>query len=92
MRNPMTAWLRRRKMVEIQKDFYNSPQGRDLLSYYARNAFIFDTTFVASDPQQTALNEGARRFVLSIMRDLSIDLDQLRLMAERNQNDNTDTV
>ena len=79
-------------MVEIQKEFFHSPQGKDLLNYYARNAFVFDTTFVAGDPQQTSLNEGARRFVLSIMRDLSIDMDQLRLMTDSNQNDKTNTV
>lgn len=79
-------------MVEITKDLFNSPQGKDLLAYWAKEAFIFTPTFVAGDPHQTDLNEGSRRFVLSIIRSLNLDMDQLIKMAEHNQNDDAYTT
>lgn len=43
------------------------PDGKIVLRSICREGFVFKTTFVAGDPHQTALNEGARRLALSIL-------------------------
>ena len=79
-------------MIEVQKTLFNTPEGRDLLEYYCKNSFIFKSTFVVGDERQSLLNEGARRFVLSILRDIDLDLGELRKMVERSQNDKSYTA
>jgi hypothetical protein len=47
---------------------FDTPDGKLVLHHLMQKAFITDSTFVASDPHQTALNEGSRRIVLSILK------------------------
>lgn len=92
MKNPLAAFAKRRRIIEIQKTLFNTPEGKDLLEYYCKHGFVFKSTFVVGDERQTFMNEGARRFVLSILRDLGTDLDGLKQMSERSQNDKSYTA
>lgn len=47
---------------------FESPDGRVVLRHLMHEGFVLKSTFVGSDPHETALNEGSRRLVLSIIK------------------------
>lgn len=47
---------------------FSTPEGDKVLHHIINEGYVTRTTFVAGDPQQTALNEGSRRLALSILR------------------------
>lgn len=59
------------------KRLFDTPDGKKVLYHLMRTGFIFDTTYVRNDPNATALNEGTRRMVLSIIRYLNKTPQQL---------------
>ncbi|HMV57036.1 MAG TPA: hypothetical protein PKD38_07495 [Nitrospira sp.] len=77
---------KRDRVANAYRAVFETPEGEIVLTHLARHGFIFDTTFVQGDPQATALNEGSRRLVLSIMRMLNTDFNKLRQMMEDTQN------
>lgn len=77
---------RRERVVESYRAVFESPSGELVLAHLAKHGFLFDSTFVQGDPHQTALNEGSRRMVLSIIKMLNTDLNKIRLMMEDTQN------
>ncbi len=59
------------------KRLFDTPDGKTVLSHLMRSGYVFDTTYVRNDPNATALNEGSRRMVLSILRYLNKTPQQL---------------
>lgn len=70
------------KLHSKYKDVFGSTQGEDVLFHICKAAYVFDSTFVANDPHQTALNEGSRRLALSILRFIDRDFAQLHKLNE----------
>jgi hypothetical protein len=80
----LTEILLRRK--EIQKSYrqvFNTEDGKLVLSHLMKNGFITKTTFVAGDPHQTAMNEGSRRVVLSILAFMNRDEKEMQKQIEQ---------
>jgi hypothetical protein len=50
------------------KRVFESEDGQVVLRHLMKIGYMTRSTFVAGDPQRTALNEGSRRLVLSILR------------------------
>jgi hypothetical protein len=69
---------RGRQLLDILRDkallhgayqrLFDSSDGKIVLRDLMKKGFVTTSTFVANDPHQTALNEGSRRLVLSILR------------------------
>lgn len=78
---------RRDRITSAYQAVFDSPEGELVLAHLAKNCCVFDSTFVQGDPNQTALNEGGRRVVLSIFKMLNADLSKLRMIMEDVQND-----
>ncbi|UOF78037.1 hypothetical protein [Caudoviricetes sp.] len=53
--------------------FFNSEDGKTILRHLMKTCYVTSSTFVAGDPHQSAMNEGSRRTVLSIMNFASKD-------------------
>jgi hypothetical protein len=62
---------------------FSTKEGAEVLAHICREGFVFKTTFVAGDPQQTALNEGSRRLALSILRMAGMNHEQQVQFLER---------
>lgn len=80
----LTEILLRRK--EIQKSYrqvFNTEDGKVVLSHLMKNGFIAKTTFVVGDPHQTAMNEGSRRVVLSILAFINRDEKEMQKQIEQ---------
>lgn len=69
------------------KQVFNTEDGKQVLAHLCRNCFLTQTTFVAGDPHQTAMNEGSRRVVLSIIRQLNMDEKDLLKQIEEQSNE-----
>lgn len=60
--------LERRLFINgIYRRVFDNEDGKEVLFHLMKTGFVTKSTFVAGDPQQTALNEGSRRLVLSIL-------------------------
>lgn len=70
------------KLHTKYKEVFSSSQGEDVLFHICQKGFIFESTFVANDPQQTALNEGSRRLALGIVRFVDRDFGELHKLNE----------
>jgi len=64
------------------KVVFSSPEGQRVLAKICADGFMFRPTFVAGEPNQTALNEGARRLALSILKTVKTTPRQLQEFAE----------
>ena len=56
---------------------FNTDDGKVVLSDLMKEGFMFKPTFVSGDPQASALNEGSRRLVLSILKFVHKDHKEL---------------
>lgn len=72
----------RTRLNDSYKRVFDSPDGRIVLAHLCKVNHVFTSTFVAGDSHQTALHEGQRRLVLSIMRQLNVDINQLEKIAQ----------
>jgi ribosomal protein S8 len=69
---------------------FNTDDGKVVLRHLMKQGFITDTTFVAGDPHQTAMNEGSRRLVLSILKYVNRDHKNIvNQIEEEIRNDHT---
>lgn len=82
-----------RNRVDLHGAFsrlFNTEDGKIVMAHLVKTGFVLQSTFVAGDPQQTAMNEGTRRVVISIMKFVHRDHMQLIKQLETEiQNDNT---
>ena len=51
-----------------------------------REGFVFKSTFVAGDPNQTMLNEGSRRLALSILKMARMNNEEQAQLLEQELN------
>lgn len=75
-----------RGRLAIRKSYrqvFNTEDGKQVLAHLSKNCFLTQTTFVAGDPHQTAMNEGSRRVVLSILSFLNVDEQKLLKQIEQ---------
>lgn len=75
--------LRRKEIQKSYKQVFNTEDGKLVLSHLMKNGFITKTTFVAGDPHQTAMNEGSRRVVLSILAFMNRDEKEMQKQIEQ---------
>lgn len=61
---------------------FDSPDGRRVLQHILKEGYVAKTTFVRGDPNETILNEGARRLALSIAKFANQDHNQLLQQIE----------
>lgn len=74
-----------RGRLAIQRSYrqvFNTEDGKRVLSHLMKNGFITKSTFVAGDPHQTAMNEGSRRVVLSILAFMNKDEKEMQKQIE----------
>jgi hypothetical protein len=76
------------RLNEAYRRVFSSPDGEIVLAHLAKVNFVFSSTLVAGDTHLTAMNEGQRRLVLSIMRQLDVDLTKLQEISEEIHNEN----
>lgn len=70
---------------------FGTKEGNEVLSHICHEGFVFKSTFVAGDPNQTMLNEGSRRMALSILRLARMDNEGRAKFLEQELNNNTIT-
>jgi hypothetical protein len=78
----------RMALNDAYKRTFDTPDGQMVLMHLCKVNFVFSSTFVQGDPEMTALHEGQRRLVLSILRQVNVDFKQLQEMAQEIQNEN----
>lgn len=62
---------------DAYRSVFDGPKGRIVLRHLCKQANVLTSSFVAGDPHQTAFNEGERRIVLSILRFINRNPDEL---------------
>ncbi len=81
----MRRWNQRKTLKEAYRHIFGDKEnlyGQQVLRHLLKVGHIMEPTFVSGDTHETAEREGARRLVLSILREANIDEDQLRNMIE----------
>lgn len=75
------------RLNEAYRHVFDGPDGELVLAHLAKVNFVFSSTFVQGDPHMTAMHEGQRRLVLSIMRQLNVDLSKLQQISQEIQDE-----
>lgn len=73
----------RLNLIGAYQRVFDTPDGKVVLAHLMREGFVVKSTFVAGDSHQTAMNEGSRRLVLSILRIVNKDQKQLLEQLEK---------
>jgi len=60
------------------KAIFESPDGQKVLKHLMHVGHMDATTYVPGDPNETAHREGARRFILSILNQLRMNLSDIK--------------
>lgn len=82
----LTRKLRRKhKFASV----FTSADGQEVLRDLCVEGFVFRSTFVPNDPHATAMNEGSRRIVMGILREVyrSDDRIQAELARQASEED-----
>lgn len=76
-------------LKKAYRQVFSTEDGKIVLRHLMRTCFITSPTFIAGDPQSTAMNEGSRRVVLSILKFLKMDEKELlKQIEQETQNEN----
>lgn len=86
--NPLTILKKKSQIVEAYRAVFENPQGELVLEHLAKQCHLFEPTFIAGDTHHSALREGERRVILSIMKMIGTDYSAMQKMME---NINVDT-
>jgi hypothetical protein len=86
--NIRRAILDRTALRDSYRTIFETPDGKRVLRHLMRVGFVTKSTFVAGDPHHTALNEGMRRIVLSIVNYAVKDHAELEKLTEESLNEN----
>ena len=62
----------------LYHDFFNLPEGKEVLADMARRHYVYATTHVPNDPYYTAFNEGRRAVILELMKLANAPIDQVQ--------------
>jgi hypothetical protein len=63
----------RARLQDAYRTVFNTPQGQLVLRHLAKRCNLTSTSVVKGDVHETYVNEGMRRVVLSILRQLKRD-------------------
>lgn len=74
-------------LVEAYWSTFETPQGEVVLAHLAKNCHVFEPVVAPGDPQLTAMRDGERRVVLSILKMLNYDLGKLQQLMEQTTNE-----
>lgn len=86
----LDSLMEKRRLQARYREVFSGPEGEAVLQHLCREAYVYRCTFVKGDPHATALNEGARRLMLSILQFLGRDLSKMIQQAEEHRtNENT---
>lgn len=70
------------ELVRAYQTTFSSPSGEIVLAHLAKTCHVFEPVAVSGDPNMTYLQDGERRVVLSILRQLGYDLNKLQQLQE----------
>jgi hypothetical protein len=73
---------------QAYKDVFTSPQGQVVLQDLAKQCHVLSPILMTGDAMQVAMQEGERRIVLMIMKNISFDLGKFQQLIEDSQNEN----
>lgn len=79
---------KRQDLTEAYRRLFETPDGQIVLEHLMKISFIFSTTMVIGDSHLTAMNEGQRRLVLSIMKQLNLNHTKLNRIAKELEDEN----
>lgn len=79
---------RKQDLTDAYKRLFETPDGEIVLEHLMKISFIFSTTMVVGDSHLTAMNEGQRRLVLSIMKQLNLNHNKLNQIAKELEDEN----
>lgn len=65
------------KVQKAYQSVFAGPEGELVMEHLCQQGFVFQSTFVRGDPEETLLNEGARRLVLSLIKKVNFTPNQL---------------
>lgn len=83
-------FMKKRDLRDSYKRVFETPDGQIVLRHLMRVGLVTSTTFVKGDPTATAMNEGMRRIVLSIMHYALKDQQEMEeQLTESIQDENT---
>lgn len=83
-----TLMRRKQDLTDAYKRLFETPDGELVLEHLMKISFIFSTTMVVGDSHLTAMNEGQRRLVLSIMKQLNLNHNKLNQIAKELEDEN----
>lgn len=79
---------KKQDLTDTYRRVFESPDGEVILAHLMKISFVFQTTMVVGDSHLTAMNEGQRRLVLSIMKQLNLNHNKLNQIAKELQDEN----
>lgn len=82
MANPLDVIRKRKRVDAAFKRFGQSADGKIILEYLFKNTYGMSSTYVANDPNQTLINEGSRRMMLSILKKCYVDQSEQFVQLE----------
>ncbi len=71
------------RLNESYKAVFESVHGEIVLRHLVKVGYVFRPTYVQGDPTESAHREGMRRLVLSIIRQLKLDEDEMSEIMEQ---------
>ena len=74
---------KRKVLLDTFIRVFSTDDGKVVLAQICKENFIFDTTFVKGDPQQTALNEGRRQVAIGLLKFVNKNPDTLLKQLEQ---------
>lgn len=81
-----------RAMINRHENYqavFGSPQGQQVLAHLIKVSGVTSSNFVAGDPTATAFKEGQRHLVLSILKCVNRDTQELIKQIEKGMQDET---
>ena len=74
---------RRKQLLDTFIRVFSTPDGKTVLAQLCKENFIFDSTLVKGDPQQTAFNEGRRMVAVRLLKFVNTNPDTVLKQIEQ---------
>lgn len=81
------VFAKERGLHQAYRRLFSSPDGQVVLKHLCKRAHVNGSTFVAGDPHMTSHNEGKRHIVLSILRYINKNEDDLMRQIQETMTD-----
>jgi hypothetical protein len=83
MTNIIDRLRNRLRKKSLYQRIFETPEGREVLTDICRKGYVHVSTFVPGDSHATAMNEGARRLAMGILREVYRSDDLIRTELTR---------